>query len=106
MNEAAAASDIAKAYAAQAQREKHWEECDPGEKIERLRDEVARLLHLNTALSELAEHLMQHQHGSDGALLTPMRHPLANRAQSAMIGSGTFSGRIGSRIANKWERGS
>jgi hypothetical protein len=56
----------------QAQRERYWEEAEPADKIERLRDELARACKVITELSGLVVKLGAHQHGENGALLVPM----------------------------------
>ena len=55
-----------------AAREKYWEEATADDKIERLRDEVARLCAVVTLQAELLARIGGHSHGADGKLLVPL----------------------------------
>lgn len=56
-------------------REKYWEELTDAEKIDRLREVVASLSRDNETLSKGLVDLVRHQHGPDGSVLTPLKHP-------------------------------
>ena len=55
-----------------AQREKYWEEKDADQKIDVLRDEVARLCLVVAQQAEIIVKLNAHQHGADGRLMIPL----------------------------------
>lgn len=52
-------------------RERYWEEASAEQKVERLRDEVARLCKLVTEQAGFIMKLMEHSH-ADGKLLSPI----------------------------------
>lgn len=59
-------------------REKYWEEADPNDKADRLRDEVARLCRLVTEQRVTIARLCAHAHGPTGQILVPIMAELEN----------------------------
>ena len=62
-----------------ARRDKYWDECDVGQQIERLREQVIRQQRLIEAAEMFIDELMMHSHGADGALLVPIKQPATER---------------------------
>lgn len=88
----------------QVMRQKYWEEADAEQKIERLRDAVARLCRDMNALAVNLVNFSAHQHGQNGELLTTLRivNPNANYVQGALTGG---SNSIPHSIRTQRERG-
>lgn len=75
-------NEVSEKALTQASREKYWEEADDAQKIERLRETVARLCRDVTTLTANLAQVCGHRHGENGELLTPFRpvDPHANYA--------------------------
>ena len=53
-------------------REKYWEECDAEQKLDRLRDNLARACRIIQGQEKQIAQLMAHQHSANGILLSPL----------------------------------
>ena len=71
-----------------ASREQYWEECAIEQKLERLRDVVARVCRETVLLSASVQRLAAHQHADNGGLLIPLHYvdQSVNLAGAAMGG--------------------
>lgn len=65
--------------AAAISRERHWEEAEASDKIERLRDEVARLCNVVQQQAQIIVKLGGHSHDQTGKLMVPLTESLDNR---------------------------
>lgn len=87
--------------AMQAQRERYWEEATDADKIERLRDEVARLCKIVGELSSVVVKLGSHGHGADGRMMVALETDIhGNRA----LGLFAHDNGIPHRIRREYER--
>ena len=84
-------------------REKYWEEKTADQKIEVLRDELARACRFISTQQETIYKLLAHQHGQHGHLLMPLIGADSN-SSLGMMGSGTFAGDNGIPHALRKER--
>lgn len=81
----AAGSNMAGEAITQAVRERYWEEATPEDKIERLRDEVARLCIMVSQQAEILLKLGTHNHAPDGKLMVLMTDQLGNAARGLSL---------------------
>ena len=88
-----------------ASREPYWEEMNSDSKIETLREVVAQTCRVVQRQEELIHKLMEHQHASDGGLMSPLRGGATNQALGYMGGPYTADGGIPFRIRTARERG-
>lgn len=83
-------------------REQYWEEETPEGKIERLREEVARLCRVVTDQTKVIAKLSVHQHAPDGRLMTLLAEDLERRGPQLFA----HDNGIPHRIRTRRERGS
>lgn len=72
-----------------ASREQYWEECDVEQKLERLRDVVARMCGEIAALTKAAQRFSVHQHSASGLPVVPLYNDGGDRTVPAAYPHGS-----------------
>jgi hypothetical protein len=71
-------------------RENYWEECDAEQKMERLRDAVARICRETSVLAQAIQRLAAHSHGENG-LLVPIHFADSSANLAGSLGGGLYT---------------